>query len=249
MKQNEWKIYAGLAVLCALPALGCLTWSPLRFGAFFLGALAVGCAGEAYTLRKAGRCPVCRALSRVGRVLFLLFLASFAAIEGMIAAGARPDNAAYETDYLLVLGARVYDDRPSAALASRLDAALDFLERYPGTVVLCGGRGSDERQPESHVMYDYMVARGADPARLLVEDQSHNTIENIDNAKAMLPAGARTAVLTSGYHLARARRLMARAGLDPAGLPAPTPYLSLRAVCCLREYCSTLGLIVTGRYF
>ena len=249
MKMHEWKIYAALSMLSLVLTLACLPWQPVRFGTVFFGILAVGCAGEAYTLRKADRCPVCKWVSRVGRVLFLLFLVSFVLIEGLIWAGAQPDDAAYDADYVLVLGARCYGDTPSASLRSRLDAALDLMEESDAAVILCGGQGSDEIAPESHIMYDYLVENGADPGRLRIEDASRNTIQNIANAKAMLPEGARTAVITNGFHLARARRLMARAGLDPVGIPAPTPYLSFRAVCCLREYCSTLGLILTGRYF
>ena len=249
MKKHEWKVYAALSMLSVLLALGCLLWEPLHFGTVFFGMLAVGCAGEAYTLRKADRCPVCKWVSTLGRALFLLFLVSFVLIEGMIWAGAQPDEAAYDADYVLVLGARCYGDRPSASLRSRLDTALGLMEESDAVVILCGGRGSDEIAPESHIMYDYLVEQGADPGRLLIEDSSRNTIQNIENARAMLPAGASTAVITNGFHLARAERLMARAGLDPVGLPAPTPYLTMRAVCCLREYCSTLGLIVSGRYF
>ena len=100
------------------------------------------------------------------------------------------------------------------------------------------------------MMRDYLLAGGVPENRLLVEDESNNTIQNIANAKAEFDlAGQKTAVITNEFHLARARRLMAQAGLESAGMPAPTPYVSLRLVSHLREYCSTLGLIVTGRYF
>ena len=249
MRRHEWKCYAVLSMLSVLLALGCLLWEPLRFGTVFFGILAVGCAGEAYTLWKADRCAVCKWVSTLGRALFLLFLASFVCIEGLIWAGAQPDEAAYDADYVLVLGARCYGNSPSASLRSRLDTALGLMDGSDAQIILCGGQGSDEIAPESHIMYDYLVEQGADPDRLLIEDASRNTIQNIANAKAMLPAGASTAVVTNGFHLARAKRLMERAGLDPVGLPAPTPYLTMRTVCCLREYCSTLGLIVSGRYF
>ncbi len=245
----ERRFYGGLSMLSVVLAALCLTWQPLRFGAAFFGILAVGCAGEWIALRKAGRCPVCRRISRIGRFLFLIFLASLIAIEGMIWAGAQPDAAAYTADHVLVLGARCYGNTPSASLRTRLDAALDLMDKSDAVVILCGGQGDDEIAPESHIMQAYLLERGADPARLRLEDQSRNTIQNIENAKALLPEGAKTAVITNGFHLARAKRLMARAGLDPVGLPAPTPYFAFRAVCCLREYCSTLGLILTGRYF
>lgn len=249
MRKHEWKYYAALSMLSVMLVLLCLPWQPVRFGAVFFGILTVGCAGEAYALHKADRCPICKWVSRVGRVLFLAFLVSFVLIEGLIWAGAQTDEAACDADYVLVLGAGIYEDRPSVTLRSRLDAALNLMEESDAVIVLCGGQGSDEIMPESHVMYNYMVQNGADFDRLLIEDTSRNTIENIENAKAMLPEGASTAVITNEFHLARTRRLMTRAGLDAVGVSAPTPYWSLRAVFCLREYCSTLGLIVSGRYF
>ena len=83
-------------------------------------------------------------------------------------------------------------------------------------------------------MRDYMTAHGADPARLILEAASSTTIENIANAKKLLPEGAAVAVITNDYHLARARRLLAHAS-------------QWAAVRC-REYCSIMGLMLTGRW-
>ena len=97
-------------------------------------------------------------------------------------------------------------------------------------------------------MRDYMTAHGADPARLILEDASSTTIENIANAKRLLPEGAAVAVITNDYHLARARRLLAHAGLGDAGVPAKTPYPGQWAAVRCREYCSIMGLMLTGRW-
>ena len=61
-----------------------------------------------------------------------------------------------------------------------------------------------------------------------------------------LPEGASVAVITNDYHLARARRLLAHAGLGDAGVPAKTPYPSQWAAVRCREYSSIMGLILTG---
>ena len=251
MRKLEVKIWAALAVVFAGLGGACLTWDPIRFGAVFLGALAVGCAGEAFMVQFAEKYPLCRRVAVVGRVLFGLFLASFVGIQTLIVSGEQADPEVYDADYVLVLGAHIYPDRPSAALQSRLDAAADLLGQNPdATLVLCGGQGPDENMPEAHMMRDYLIEQGVPESCLLIEDESNNTIQNIANAKAEFDlAGKKTAVITNEFHLARARRLMDQAGLDAYGLPAPTPYLSLRLVSHLREYCSTLGLILTGRYF
>lgn len=247
---TERKIWLALAAVFAVGGVIQLPWAPSRFGGVFFLVLAVGCAGEWLMLRLRDRYKVCRVLSVVGRVLFGLFLVSYIAIQGIILHGMRADPEAADAEYLLVLGARVYEDgRPSAALAARLDTAYDFMQEHPEvTAILCGGQGSNEPCPEAEAMYDYMVAKGMDADRLLLEDESSNTIQNIENARALIGDRHKTAVVTSDYHLARARVLMERGGLDACGIPAPTPYPAQRVSVHCREYCSILGLMLTGRW-
>lgn len=250
-KQAEYKIWRTLAVLFAVSALACLVWPPTRFGTIFFGALAIGCAGEAAAVRLSSAFKTARQIAMLGRVLFTLFLVSFLAIQGVILSGCSADPEAEQADYVLVLGAQIYADRPSASLQSRLDVAFDYLVRNPDAcAILCGGQGSNEVMPEAWMMRDYLISRGIPEERLLIEDASSNTIQNIANARQQyLSPGDRTAVVSSEFHLSRARRLMASAGLEPYGIPAPTPYVSLRIVLHLREYCSVFGLMISGRWF
>ncbi|RHV72780.1 YdcF family protein [Butyricicoccus sp. OF13-6] len=83
---------------------------------------------------------------------------------------------------------------------------------------------------------------------LILENKSSTTIQNIANAKKLLPEGADVAVITNDYHLARARRLLAHAGLGDAGVPAKTPYPGQWMAVRCREYCSIMGLMFTGRW-
>ena len=246
----ERRIWLALAAVLAVGGAIQLPWAPSRFGGVFFLALAVGCAGEWLMLRLRDKHKAFRVLSVVGRVLFGLFLVSFVAIQGIIMHGMQPDPETADAEYLLVLGARVNPDgQPSAALAARLDTAFDFIQEHPEiTAILCGGQGSNEPCTEAQAMYDYLVNKGMDAGRLLLEDQSRNTIENIENARALIGDGHRTAVVTSDYHLARARVLMERGGLDACGIPAPTPYPGQWVAVRCREYCSVLGLMLTGRW-
>lgn len=195
----------------------------------------------------------CRILSRVGRVLFALFVLSFAAVQVFVIGIAFDEDdpsAAPQSDYYLVLGALVNPNgQPSAALAARCDTAIAVLNVNPGSqAILCGGQGGDEPRTEAAAMQDYMIAHGADAERLILEDKSSTTIQNIANAKKLLPEGAAVAVITNDYHLARARRLLAHAGLGDAGVPAKTPYPGQWMAVRCREYCSIMGLIFTGRW-
>ena len=257
---TERKFWLALAALFAVGGIIQLPWAPSRFGAAFFLALAAGCAGMWLVLRLRDQHRVCRVLAVVGRVLFALFVISFALIQiFVIQAGMRTDNADTHADYYLVLGALVNPDgQPSAALAARCHTAADLLAANPNSkAVLCGGQGGNEPCTEADSMYAYLTGqKGVDPARLLREDQSTNTIQNLTNARVLIEtAEGRThgdytaAVVTSDYHLARAKMLLQRAGYEEGlGVPAPTPYPGQWVAVRCREYCSILGLMLTGRW-
>ena len=79
-------------------------------------------------------------------------------------------------DAIHVLGVELdAKDRPTDELAARIGAGLDAMERWPAApVVLCGGVLPGHERAEADVMRGLMLARGADPARLLCERQSQN---------------------------------------------------------------------------
>ena len=233
---KEKRVWIGLAVLFAVIGVPQLFWKPSRFGGIFLLALAIGCMGEWLMLCGREKHKACRILSRVGRVLF--------------AFDEDDPSAAPQADYYLVLGALVNPNgQPSAALAARCDTAIAVLNVNPGSqAILCGGQGGDEPRTEAAAMQDYMIAHGADAERLILENKSSTTIQNIANAKKLLPEGAAVAVITNDYHLVRARRLLAHAGLGDAGVPAKTPYPGQWMAVRCREYCSIMGLMFTGRW-
>lgn len=257
---SERKFWIVLAAVFAAGGVIQLPWAPSRFGAAFFLALAVGCAGMWLMLCGQEKYCVCRVLLTVGRVLFALFVISFAAIQlFVIQSGMRAEQAGTKADYYIVLGALVNPDgQPSAALAARCDTAADLLAANPNSkAVLCGGQGSNEPCTEADAMFAYLTEqKGIDPARLLREDASTNTIENLENARALIESAEErdhesytAAVVTSDYHLARAKMLMRRAGYEEGlGVPAPTPYPGQWVAVRCREYCSILGLMLTGRW-
>ena len=165
-------------------------------------------------------------VAQVGRVLFALFCVSFVRIQGLIISGEHADPEADEAQYVLVLGAHILQDRPSDALIERLKTADEFLDEHPDAIaILCGGQGTNEPMPESHMMRQYMVdTLGTDPDRLLIEDKSRNTIQNIANAKALYrwtspAARSSPATSTSPAHV----NSWNRPGSTPTACPLPSP--------------------------
>ncbi len=246
---REQKFWLALSGACAVLGVLQLPFAPSRFGGIFFILLCACCALESLLIRYSGSYKICGTLALAGRVSFVTFLVSFALIQVFIIQRGMYENAD-EADFILVLGALVNPDgNPSAALAARCDTAADFLTSHPDTkAILCGAQGPDEPTTEAEAMYQYLVKKGVPPERLIKEDDSSNTIENINNAKEFLKEGDKTAIITSDYHLARARMLLRSAGLGSDGIPAPTPHPGQWISVRCREYCSIIGLMLTGRW-
>lgn len=172
----------------------------------------------------------------------LAALLGFAVLLGVVLTGGR-DHIVGQPQVMVILGCQVDPDGPSILLQDRLDKALDYLEDHPDlTIVVSGGQGEDEHQSEAQCMYDYLTAHGVDGGQILMEDQSHNTWENICFTQELLQAeGVDTSqmlVVSNGFHLARTRMLWGRAWEGEytlSTLAAPTSHLPSRLKMYIRE--------------
>lgn len=128
------------------------------------------------------------------------------------------------SDFVIVLGAGLRPDgRVPPLLASRLERGREVwaaLDRRAGDfrplLIVSGGKGDDERVPEASAMASYLIARGFPADRLLLEDKSRSTEENLVLSKAImdeLRPGARATIVTSDFHAFRAALLARRLGI------------------------------------
>lgn len=180
------------------------------------------------------------------RILFGALLLVFLAVEVCIAAGGAvtpPEN----TDYIIVLGARVNPDGPSGSLRNRIETAREYLSAHPDTkAVLSGGRGADEPMSEAQCMFEHLTAGGIDPGRLMIEDQSRDTAENLRNSYALIgDENASVAVVTNDFHMLRARALARGQGHAVGGVPVPTSAISYPHY-MLREFAGVCYETVRG---
>jgi len=194
-----------------------------------------------------------RILLRVFAVLVILGLLAFGTLEGLVIAGSRTELRS-EPEVMVILGAQLKDTGPSVLLADRLDTAIAYLEEHPELpVVVAGGQGEDEPTTEAVGMRDYLTARGIDPARIWLEDRSHNTKENLVNTAALLaekgmdPAETHLLVVSNGFHLCRVRMLSARFGLDISTLAAPSSHVPAKIYSYLREVAALVKSFVFDR--
>ena len=96
-------------------------------------------------------------------------------------------------------------------------------------------------------MAAWLEARGIDPSRLYLEEESRNTAQNVKFSLALMEKEDLTgkiAVVSSEFHLYRARRLFMRYDRVVGALPAPTPdNLFTKVNSYIREYFS---IVVMG---
>lgn len=195
--------------------------------------------------------------AKMGRKLLialtLLFLVTFLFIEGLIINASNGDN--YEGNCLVVLGAGLYGDTPSPALAARLERAVVYLEQNPQAVaILSGGQGMGETITEAEGMRRYLLQKGIGQERLYLEEKSHNTRENLYFSREIVLslgyAADEIGVVSNGFHLYRAKSLANTLGMSVKGVAAPLPdILGLDMVCYFREYFAVLKMYaqnVTG---
>lgn len=122
-----------------------------------------------------------------------------------------PDGA----DYIIVLGAQVRGQTPSLTLLSRIDSAYEYLLANPDTKVICsGGQGSGEDITEAYSISNLLIERGISRDRIILEEDSTNTIENIRNSMKYINEKEDTVVIVSSdFHIFRALSIAKKAGI------------------------------------
>ena len=143
-------------------------------------------------------------------------------------------------EFVVVLGAQVQGGGPSLTLKKRLDKTLEFMQEHPDrTVIVSGGQGPDEAHTEASVMAQYLLAHGADASQILEEPQASNTRENLlFSAKLAEEAGfdtSRVLIVTSDFHMCRAKYIAKTLGMEPYGLSSGTWPWILKLNYTLRE--------------
>lgn len=143
-------------------------------------------------------------------------------------------------EFVVVLGAQVQGDQPSLTLKKRLDLACTYLTEHPGAeAVVSGGQGPDEQYTEASVMAKYLIARGIREDRILREEKASDTRENLAFSRALVePLGVDTGkvlIITSDFHLCRAKFLARKQGMEAFGLASQTWPEILRVNYLLRE--------------
>ena len=154
-----------------------------------------------------------------------------AIVADVIAARYEPEP---DKDFLIILGCGFRrDGTPSPLLRGRLDRALRFAEKQEAATgkapifVTSGGQGPDEVCSESACMKRYLLEQGVPEERILEEDRSTDTFENMKYSKAQIwkvnPQG-KVAFATTNYHVFRSGLYARRVKMRAVGMGADTKW-------------------------
>lgn len=188
-------------------------------------------------------------LRRIFYIFVLISAVLFVIVEGCIISRYR-DKGRENLDYIIVLGAQMKPAGPSAVLKFRLDAACEYLLANQETVcVVSGGQGRNEPCSEAEGMYQYLVEQGIEPERILKEDQSTDTSENIAYSAALIgDMDSSVGIVTNNFHVFRGVHLARAAGFqDVCGIAARSNvYFQLNNM--VREFFGIMKDFVFGNF-
>lgn len=167
-----------------------------------------------------------------------------------------------DKDFLIILGCGIRKDgTPSPLLRGRIDRALRFADKQKALTgkepvfVTSGGKGPDEPISESASMKRYLLEQGVPEARIVEEDRSTDTLENMKFSKEKIRAldpEAKVAFATTNYHVFRGGLCARRVKMRAVGMGAKTkwyfwPNAAVREfVGLLTEHRLKQGLILGG---
>lgn len=234
----------GILLIALSLALYAIGLRPILRGEISVGIVpvalaAVGPAALAAYLASGSPLALAGALLGIGTVLLMCIW-----FARMIAA-TKPAREPSDADVAIVLGCAVKGGRPSATLACRLDKAYGLWARHPGMrLIVSGGISDPSEQSEAAVMATHLADAGIPIEQVFLEERALNTEENLAYSLALIErmdAMSGIVLVTSDYHMWRARTIARSHGIEAIPCAAATP-LSSRLV----QWCREVLVIMFG---
>jgi len=155
----------------------------------------------------------------IGFIIFLLSLMNI-----MLYNKKMPDK----PRYIIILGARLYGETPAPALQNRINGGIELAKKHKDAIVICtGGQGEDEGISEGLAIKRELLKAGILENRILIEEKSTSTIENLKYSKKMLEnlylEKEEGIVVTNNYHAFRSSMVAESISLNIAVKKVNTP--------------------------
>ncbi|MBQ7670327.1 MAG: YdcF family protein [Clostridia bacterium] len=137
-------------------------------------------------------------------------------------------------DFIIILGCGLRKDgTPTPLLKGRIERAVSFANKQISetgkapTFITSGGKGPDEATSESAAMKRYLIEHDVPEKRIIEEDRSTDTFENMKFSKEIITKidpDAKIAFSTTNYHVFRSGLFARRVKMRAVGMGAKTKW-------------------------
>ncbi|MFD1737304.1 YdcF family protein [Bacillus salitolerans] len=150
-----------------------------------------------------------------------------------------------QADIVLILGAKLNGEEMSLSLLYRMEAALNYVSNHPfEKVIVSGGQGKGESITEARAMANYLINKGVSKEKIILEDQSTSTYENLSFSKKWINQHDKVLIVSNDFHLFRANIIANRLEYQNVStLPAKTPQI-VQFKLWTREYIAVIKTLL-----
>jgi uncharacterized SAM-binding protein YcdF (DUF218 family) len=181
----------------------------------------------------------------VGMIWFGLIV--FLIVETLIISESMKSPKA-QADYVIVLGAQVRGTVPSKTLNMRILTAASYLKENPESLVICsGGQGEGEQITEATAIKVGLLTQGISEDRILLEESSTNTVQNLVNSKKLITKpDALVVIVTSDFHILRAKKLAEHLGYENLSMCPADEFMVTTMSYYVREFLALFKDLLAG---
>ncbi len=120
-------------------------------------------------------------------------------------------------DCILILGAGIWQNKPSPMLEDRLKEGISLYEKGASNKILMSGDHTKSDYDEVNVMKEYAIEKGIDSEDIFMDHAGISTYDSIYRVKEIFKA-KKVIIVTQEYHLYRALYIAQSLGLEAYGV-------------------------------
>lgn len=128
-------------------------------------------------------------------------------------------------DCILILGAGIWNNRPSPMLEDRLLQGISLYQKGFASKIIMSGDHGRENYDEVNIMKEFAIERGVNSEDIFMDHAGFSTYESIYRAKEIFGA-KKMIIVTQEYHLYRALYIAQQFDIETYGVASnPREYM------------------------
>lgn len=149
-----------------------------------------------------------------------------------------------KADKVFVLGYQLEGNQMTSTLVSRVDKAFEYAKNNKDSmIIVSGGITKNNKVSEASLMKNTLMSYGLDEDRIITEENSKDTIENIKYCKNLISSGEDVVIISSHYHCARIKLIAKEQGLEVKTIGANCPINLLMNQLMIEKF-AILGVVL-----